>query len=202
MTDFERLSLGTTYQEAFGGPSDTIHFRAGADPVDHSRESTVVAEGVKLSHVALCAMRRIHELLGRPQIPQLEQVTRVLESNHEPTRRLELLNTRPNVAVGDFVVARGFLGQVIDERVSSFGYRSLRVELLAERALPQLGVDWFRVRDVVRVFSKDKLLEGVRAKLSDPTVGVDESTLREAALSAWENGLREHLHARAKRQSP
>lgn len=199
MTDFERLALGTTYAEAFGGPSATIHYRAGADPVDHSRESKVVAEGTKLSLIALCAMRRIHELLGAPAVPQLEQLARVLDANQEPTRLVESLNSRSAVAAGDFVLARGYLGQVVDERVSRLQYRSVRVELLAERPLPELAADWFRVRDVVRVFSKEKLVEGVRAKLEDPTAVVDDETLRNAALSAWEIGLRDEVRSRMRK---
>lgn len=201
MTDFERLALGTTYAEAFGGPSGTIHYRAGADPVDHSRESTIVAEGTKLSLVALCIMRRIHDLLGRPAVPQLEQIARVLDSNQEPTRLLQSLNSRSLVATGDFVVARGYFGQVVEERVSSFGYRSVRVELLAERPLPALAADWFRVRDVVRLFSREKLVEGVRAKLGDPAAVVDDETLRAAALNAWEVGLRDEVRSRTRKPS-
>jgi hypothetical protein len=197
MTDFERLALGTTYAEAFGAPSGTIHYRAGADPVDHSSESTIVAEGTKLSLIALCIMRRIHDLLGRPPVPQLEQIARVLDSNQEPTRLLQSLNFRSIVAAGDFVVARGYFGQVVEERVSSFGYRSVRVDLLAERPLPQLAADWFRVRDVVRVFSREKLVAGVRATLGDPAAVVDDETLRRAALSAWEAGLRDEIRSRA-----
>jgi len=199
MTDFERLALGTTYGEAFGSPSSTIHYRAGTDRVDHSRESTVVAEGTKLSLIALCVMRRIHILLGRPAVPQLEQITRVLDANTEPSRLMESLTARSVVAVGDFVLAHGYLGQVVEEHTSDFGYRSLRVELLAEGPLPNLSSDWFRVRDVVRIFTKERLVAGVRAKLEDPMADVDDETLRKAALSAWEIGLREEVRSRRRK---
>lgn len=38
-------------------------------------------------------MRRIHMLLGRPAVPQLEQLTRVLDANTEPSRLMESLTT-------------------------------------------------------------------------------------------------------------
>jgi hypothetical protein len=85
---------------------------------------------------------------------------------------------------------------VVDDRTSKYGYRSLRVEFLAERPLPQLAADWFRARDVVRMFSKSKLVEGVRTHLSDTTATVDDGVLREAALRAWELGLRNKVLAR------
>ena len=38
----------------------------------------------------------------------MEQVARVLDSNTEASRYIELLNQGGRVAVGDFVLARGF----------------------------------------------------------------------------------------------
>lgn len=200
MTDFERLVLGTTYTEAFGGPSEAIHYRAGADPVEHSRESSVVAEGTKLSLLGLCVLRRLHDALGRPAVPPLEQIARVLDANQQPARLLDSLNSRPAVSIGDFVLASGYLGQVVEERISRFGYRSVRVELLAERPLPDLAADWFRVRDVVRVFSREKLVAGVRLQLGDPATVVEDTTLRAAALRAWDIGLRAEVHSRQRKR--
>jgi hypothetical protein len=199
MTDFERLAVGTTYLEAFGGPSGTIHFRPGVDPIDHSTKSTVVAEGTKIGILALCAVLRIHGLLGRPSVPPFDQLVGAVESNREPSRLLELLNARAQVCVGDFVVARGYFGQIVEERVSRFGYRSLRVDFLVERPLPGLAGDWFRARDVFGVLSKRRLVEGVRSKLSNPSAEVGDDTLREAAVGAWDAGLRDAVRSRTSR---
>jgi hypothetical protein len=195
MTDLERLALGTTYHEAFGEPSEAIHYRAGADPVDHARESTVAAEGTKLGLIALCVVRRIQDRLGSPAVAELEQLNRVFDTNQEPSRMIESLTSRAAIAVGDFVAARGYLGQVVDERVSRFGYRSLRVDFLAERPLQELAGDWFRVRDVVRLFSKQTLVAGVREKMSNPTAVVENESLRASAISAWSIGLRDQVRA-------
>lgn len=186
MMDFERLTLGTTYDEAFGRPSSTIHYRAGADPVGHSEEGAVVVEGTKISMIGMCIMRRIYDALGKPAVPQLEQIARVLDANREPSRLMELLNVRSTLVVGDFVSARGYLGQVMEECTSGFGYRSVRVEFLAERPLPALAADWFRVRDVVLVFAKRDIVEKVRVTVKDPTADVSDDILRESVRSAWE----------------
>jgi hypothetical protein len=193
MTDFERLALGSTYGEAFGIPSSTIHFRAGGDPIDHSRSSVVVAEGTKLGVLALCALRRCHELLGHAAAPRLEEIAGVLDSNQEASRLMQLLNWRPVVAIGDFVLARGHLGQVVGECTSSFGHRSIRVEFLAERPLPNLVSDWFRARDVVLLFSEKKQVAQIRAVLGEPAATVENATLRESVVQAWELGLRDQV---------
>jgi len=193
MTNVERLALGTTYQEAFGGPSETIHYRSGADPVDHSRESPVVAEGHRLSTVAMCALRRVHELLGWPADQQLDGISQALNTNAEAARYLTALN-RPEIAVGDFVAARDFLGQVIGECTSQqYGNRSLRVQLLDRLPAQNLSIVWFRAREVFPFLSKERVVAGIREKLGDPSATVDDQVLRDCARSAWK--LREQLLA-------
>jgi hypothetical protein len=108
----------------------------------------------------------------------------------------------PQVCVGDFVLARGYFGQIVEERVSKFAYRSLRVDLLAERPLPGLASDWFRARDVVGVLAKPTLVEGVRSKLSNPGAEVGNDTLREVAVGAWEAGLRDEVRSQTSRPGP
>ena len=112
-------------------------------------------------------------------------------------RRFELLNERQNIAVGDFVVARGYLGEVEEEVTSAFGYRSLRVVFLAEWPLPNLAGDWFRARDVVRVFSRAALTKGVAAALGGSEAveraGGARTELRASVVEAWNNGLRDEV---------
>lgn len=193
MTDVERMTLGTTYDEAFGTPSSVIHYRGAADPVDHSRKSVVVTLGKKVEVLALCVLSRVYILLGAPSIPALEQVARVVSTNSEATRLLASLSSRPNVQVGDFVVARGYLGQVMDARTTSFGYRSVNVDLLVERPLDQLPADWFRIRDVALVFSRVRLVEQIRSLIGTPDAVVPNETLRSSAIEAWNLGLREQI---------
>ncbi len=192
MTDFERLSVGSTYQEAFGEPSRTVHFQPSPALIPHT-PANLVTEGTKLGMIAACALRRIYIILGRPSEPRLEQITRVLESNGEAARLMGLLNERKEVEVGDFVTARGYLGQVVEERRSQYGYRSVRVELLAERPHPSLAADWFRVRDVTRIFSKQDLVVKVRKAADLPDADVDDAILRQSIVESWNLGLREDI---------
>lgn len=204
MTDFERLSMGTTYDEAFAQPSAAVHYTAGsvARSGRAGAAETVLAEGSKLGMLGFCVVRRCYVLLGQPKPSPAEQIACVLETNTDPSRRFELLNKRPSISVGDFVVARGYLGEVIEEVTSTFGYRSLRVELLAERPLPDLSVDWFRARDVVRVFSRVGLANGVASILGDASSRRAEgSDLRTSVLQAWNLGLREQVRAQMFRSS-
>lgn len=198
MTDFERLSMGTTYDEAFGQPSAAVHYRAGRDTRSGRADDakSALAEASKLGMLGFCVIRRCHVLLGQPTPSPAEQIARVLETNTEASRKFELLNKRPNIAVGDFVVAHGYLGEVLEEVTSAFGYRSLRVELLAERPLPNLSIDWFRARDVVRVFSRAALVTGVASVLGGANAGRAEGAdLRASVLEAWNQGLREQVRS-------
>jgi hypothetical protein len=81
----------------------------------------------------------------------------------------------------------------MDQVTSPFGYRSLRVELLAERPLPVLASDWFRARDVVLLFARKKLTAGVARLLGDKVALADNADLRSSVLAAWEVGLRDRI---------
>lgn len=158
MRDFERFALGTTYEEAFRRPSGVIHFSPGVErgrPLDG-----MPGEGSHLGLLGLAVVSRVYEILGRPTDERLEQLARALPGTDAP-KFLENLNVRYSINVGDFVVAHGFLGEVMEEKRSSYGYRSLRVEFLAERPMADLASDWFRVRDVARFSSRERLELGV-----------------------------------------
>jgi hypothetical protein len=117
----------------------------------------------------------------------------VLDANTAASRYIELLNQGGRVAVGDFVLARGYLGEVMEDVTSPFGYRSLRVELLAERPLPHLSSDWFRARDVVLLFARGKLQAGVTELLGDKLTVAETADLRSSVLAAWNLGLRDQI---------
>lgn len=194
MTDFERLAMGTTYEEAFGHPSSSIHYIAGATPsTSGGRTRSELAEATKLGFLGLCVVRRCWTLLGSPQGAVVEQVARVLESNTGASRYFELLNQGGRVAVGDFVLARGFLGEVVEEMTSKYGYRSFRVDLLAERPLPQIGADWFRARDVALLFPRQNLRNGVARLLGGDVALAETADLRDSVRAAWDAGLREQV---------
>jgi hypothetical protein len=156
----------------------------------------VLAEASKLRVVSFCVIRRCFILLGRPTSSPAEQIARALEENTEATREFELLNERPSISVGDFVVARGYLGEVIEEVTSAFACRSFRVELIAERPLASLNVDWFRARDVALVFSRATLVAKTASALGDPdSKRAEASDLRKSVLTAWGSGLREQIQS-------
>jgi hypothetical protein len=139
-------------------------------------------------------------MLGRPTPSPAERIATALEGNTEALRRFELLNERQSIAVGDFVVARGYLGEVEEEITSTFGYRSLRVVFLAERPLPDLAGDWFRARDVVRLFSRAAMTKDVAAAVGGSEAleraGGAGAELRASVVEAWNLGLRDEVRSR------
>ena len=83
----------------------------------------------------------------------------------------------------------------MEEVTSLFGYRSLRVDLLAERPLAQLGSDWFRARDVVLLFAREKLMSRVAALLGGKVALAETTDPRAAVLAAWNVGLRDQIRS-------
>jgi hypothetical protein len=200
MIDFERMAMGTTYDEAFGRPSASVHYAAGVDPSGERADTKrVIAEGTRLAFIALCIVRRCHQILGRPTGDCVDRIVQSLESNAEASRLFSLLNIRQRLGVGDFVLARGLLGEVVDEVASRYGYRSLRVDFLVERPLPDLAGDWFPARDVILLFPRDHLAEGVARYVGNDVAARAVSDIRDGVRAAWEAGLREEVRARSLR---
>ena len=180
MRNFERMALGGAYFEAFSRPSASIHFSPGGD-VDVP--ASVKAAAGQLGILGFCVASRAFELLGEPEGAEIQQIHRVVTANEEGPRRLELLNVRAHIEIGDFVVALGFLGEVIEATKSAYDYRSFRVLFLEDRPRPDLVDDWFRARDVSLFFSRAKLDEGVKALVGQVGDGED---YRSAVRAAWQ----------------
>jgi hypothetical protein len=90
---------------------------------------------------------------------------------------------RPRIKVGDFVVARGLLGEVMEIAKSDYEYRSFRVLFLDGSPVPDLTEDWFRARDVVLFLSREKLNEGMKHLVG--RVG-DADDYRSSLRDAWQ----------------
>jgi hypothetical protein len=189
MRDFERMALGGAYDEAFSKPSASIHF-SGASlhaPLSKSLETELGQLGI----LAFCVASRCYELLGEPRGDAIEKIHTGVTSNEKAPSLLQLLNVRPGIKVGDFVAARGLLGEVLEIAESDYQYRSFRVLFLDERPLPDLTEDWFRARDVALFFSREKLDEGVKQLVGRAG---DADDYRSAVRETWR--LRDTVLAR------
>jgi hypothetical protein len=197
MTPSEKLCTGVSYADAYSASSAAVHY--GANPKPYRLQAGQDrAAGTKLGLLAAAILSRAHQILGRPTIPMLDQLARVLDrSDLENGKTLIEQLTNRGLEVGDFVLANGDLAEVLEVRSSKYGNRSYRVLYLAERPLPDVPEDWFPARAVARFFTRVEALEGLdtlwakhnlpasdlERMLSDPS-GI-QLALRQSITKLW-----------------
>lgn len=129
-------ALLLSYRNAFGKPSELLH----PERITETKDTTVqdfeqAIRGVILLglHVlsAIKDLLRIHNVNG-----SLKQVADAIKKNPFPTS-LFIFRTNPSLFVKDFVISPMGPAQIIKKSKSSFGYRTLHVELLlAPKGVP------------------------------------------------------------------
>ena len=201
-TASEKIVLGFSYDRTFGRASREMHF--GPPGLRPRTTAKLVSDALDdVGVLGLNLVRRVQLLTGL--VPDEANVTvkDLFETNKLPAALVER-HTRGNAEVGDFVLAYGDPGQVIELADSELGYRSYRVRYVAERPLPDIDDDWFPAQEVRPLFSQAKLLadleEGIAKELPREAVErlrttFDEAArldaLRDAFVVIWEAGLRD-----------
>ncbi len=208
MQPHEKLSIGLSYARAYGSTSDDIHFRPQATLRDISTDA--VAAGIdRVAVDGVAAIKRVQELLD--QVPQgiNEQLRDSFDQNEYPAEVLRQRTTN-RADVGDFVLAGGDLGEVIEKRESPFGYEMYHVNYLAERPLPDIDDDWFLAEHIERFYTADEFLERMREAVDAARAPADaveriealppgerQDLIRESLVATWEHaGLREWVRDR------
>jgi hypothetical protein len=198
----EKIVLGFSYDRTFGRASREMHF---GPPGLRPRTTANVVSGAldDVGVLGLNLIRRVQLLMGVVPEGANATVKDLFETNELPAALVER-HTRGNAEVGDFVLAYGDPGQVIEVTDSDLGYRSYRVRYVAEQPLPDIDDDWFPAQEVLVLFSHTKLLadleERVGKDVSPEAVErlrttFDEAArldaLRDAFVIVWQSGLRE-----------
>jgi hypothetical protein len=200
-TKAERLSLGLSYDMAYGVPSRAIHATPG------SMEHSIPWEALRTSShrvilLSLPILLRIRRILRiRTRSGTTATLARLDRENRYPSELYDQLVRRP-VVKGDFVVVHGKLCEVIGSRAGKFGYRSYQVRFLEQPPLPEIPEDWYAAR-YVRVYLRAKeLREEVRdtlvaAGVPKPPPRVVARALRETVSRMWSHaGLKEYAEGR------
>lgn len=183
--------LAKSYSHAYGESRD-IHF--SASDTSHSfnedsplREATTVALLVihlivKLQELSLIEDNQLNDILSgiRSKITEQEPYTELIT---------------PQACVGDYVLAWGDLGQVIEERKSKYGYFSYHVRYIDKPPLENITDDWFASFEIKRLGSKVELLEKVKSIISKHC-GTDIDVCKIASVddTRFEQCLRQSIH--------
>lgn len=170
-----------THYVSFGSQSKSLHPGSSAgdrnlklDDVDAHLHRV----GLLTLHVVNAAkdLMRIHNTKGF-----LKMCADLVKKNDYPVE-LHTKKTRPDIEVGDFVIAGGYLCQVVKVIRSKYGYRSLRVKYLEKPPLPSTPEDEF-IGELVRLYYKRKpLVEQVKKLLSED--GAKEPLTRQVNVAA------------------
>ena len=183
--------LAKSYLHAYGESRD-IHFSASDTSHSFSEDSPVL----KANTVALLMIHLIVKLqeLSFIEDNQLNDILCGVRSKiAEPEPYIEL--TTPQACVGDYVLAWGDLGQVIEERKSKYGYFSYHVRYIDKPPLENITDDWFASFEVKRVGSKVELLEKVKSIISRYCgTDIDDSKIASVDDTKFEQCLRQSIH--------
>ncbi len=145
---------------------------------------------------------RSYLLLGQPDVPGLKKIHDSI--NRTSSSELVKKVTVREMEIGNIVLAYGNLAEVIDIRISSYGYRSYHVRYLAEKPMPHISEDWFPAYLVQLLYTKTQFIEkiSIREKEGSIPAGTldlmnelsEEELLgliRESMIVTWNVGLRD-----------
>ena len=154
--------LAKSYLHAYGESRD-IHFCAG-DTSYRFKDDSLADRTTRVALLMVHLMLRLQDLSLMEFSASEDPLYEVRASLDDTATYKEL--TTPRAQVGDYVLAAGDLGQVIEERRSKYGYFSYHLRYISRPPIPNIGDDWFASFEVNRLGSKDELLKTVRSILS------------------------------------
>jgi hypothetical protein len=119
----------------------------------------------------------------------LGNMSKAFKSNTYPAMLMAKF-AKPDVDVGDFVVAHGDLAEVVKVNKSKFGYRGFRVKYLENPPIPSIPIDEMPAQ-YVRLYTKRKpIVDGVRELLASEGIGKPSTralntAARKTVLEFW-----------------
>lgn len=191
MKPSQRLMTGISYGNysalsANLHPS-TVHIKE-IKPSMHELDKHFMRVTMLVNEVVFAAMdaKRITNPKG-----WLGGFAKALKRNEFPAELLAKL-TRPDIAVGDFVIAQGDLAEVTKVNRSKIGYRGFRVRYLLTPPIPTIREDEMPARYVKLFTKRQPIVEGVRGLLSakgdtPPSSRRINSSIRMQVIDMWEN---------------
>jgi hypothetical protein len=204
MTAQEKLLFGFSYA-GYGAASEAVHY--SVSPRDFLLHGGQEKRNISaLGLLGMAILNRSHELIGRPAVPLIDQLRRMLEQS-DPAEIVHRYTVR-DIKVGDFVLAMNDLAEVIEVRESRFGYRSYKVRYLAEKPMPDIDEDWLQARFVRILMTRERALKDLQQlvekghlpkefgeHLNSITDDELQPHLRKSPLDVWEAGLRDHVES-------
>ncbi|MCU1278340.1 MAG: hypothetical protein JWM53_1886 [bacterium] len=193
-TQRERIALGYTYEFAFAGPSEVLHFSPLAEGDDDEQKRFELLSS-RMLMLAWALLKRSQELLGLAPTGGWCEVARTNEPSTGPGPLVG------RAKIGDVVYeeidGQLYLGIVTEVRPGDFGYEGYRVKYLDDQP-DSVAEDWV-VKRLGVFLDKASTVETMQRQHPDLFEQfthelIDESRV-EAAVQMWRLGLRKRLEA-------
>lgn len=198
----QKLALGTTYGNAYGKSSQSLHPNlTGSDPDIDSKniEIGISQIGILAAHILILCKKLLKDKRRKGFVAQL---SRVFHKNEYP-EQLFKSRVNPSIKKGGFVIAYGDIAEVIKINKSKYGYRSFTVRYLGNPPLPQIPVDSFPSMFVRKFYDRKTIASEVKARIKESTPDLKISdrkvadSLRKTATDMWEKlGFKERYYGR------
>lgn len=198
-TNGEKVSLGLSY-EYYSSTSEDIHFKPYSSKLYINKSLTEIKSthmGLLILHILL----RCQKLLKTVPKGINEQLIRVFKKNAKPKSLKMLMDTK--IEVGDFVLAYGYLAEVLEVKVSSYGYRCYKVLYLNKRPIPEIEEDFFPAQNVRLLFRtqdiSDEFKRIVGNRVKSITAKEAQEFMRKSVIKVWKDlNLKEYLKIKKK----
>jgi hypothetical protein len=187
----ELAILGKTYIHAYGTSRD-VHFSPHDISSDYGVHEFLQGSN-RVGLLILALIIRCQLLLNCVPAGVNKQWRDMHDGNAGPAQILGGLKATP-AEVGDIVLAQGDLAEVLELKVSKYGYVSYRVKYLETPPLPEVPEDWFAVFEI-RLVTKKALIDQAAAELVGTMTTPSGAPLnRDQILSYAKRGVIELYH--------
>lgn len=178
--------LAKSYLHAYGESRD-IHF--SADETSHSfNDNALILKADKVAILLINLILKLQEL-SLFEIDKKNDVLSGIRKKVEDAIPYKEL-TSSQAKIGDYVLAWGDLGQVIQERKSKYGYFCYHVRYIEKPPIEGIVDDWFASFEIRRLGSKKQLLRRVKSILSKYSDHeIDDNTLEKINDKMFEQYL-------------
>ena len=212
MTAQEKLLVGLSYA-GYSEASESIHYSVHRNDF-RLRAGQERRNFASLGILIFAILNRCHELLGRPAVPIIDQMLETLSRSSPELEDSVRRHTARATIAGDFVLADGYLSEVLTVQESKFGYRSYEVRYLVERPIADIETEWIPARYIQILVTRDRAMADFREavkngqlpsevgdRLESLPSGQLQQHLRNSVITTWNAGLREWVKEERRRRT-
>jgi hypothetical protein len=198
--DSERTCIGYAYSATYSDSSKRIHFQPSNLQMK-SKFDELKLRLAGIQNTSLSILFRCQKIIGTT----IEGQTKIIYSSMENRQSDPPKNILVNVAdIGDFVIACGYFGKVIEKRLTKYGYEVYHIGFIDEKPGDGIESDWFIPLNVQVLQKKKDLIDEIQATLTKDEDGrklleelsqnpsLLEESMEQSVLTIWIAAFKDH----------